>query len=200
MKIDCRSDEEIERTKGNNILLINENAEELTTLYLKSVVVLLTCVFEKFVKVSVNEFDINPLYCVSLIGFTMQCGIKYTGINFQSLQDKYMISLLEKIIRGGMCSVMGDKYVKSGENKKMVYIEANILFGWAMSQPRPYDEIQFDKNIKLEDIVSTPDDSDIGYFIEIESKDPVDIKHKRKNFSFRPANKVTPQDKFSDIN
>ena len=35
--------------------------EELTQLYLKSDVLLLTCVFEKFIKVSVNEIGINPL-------------------------------------------------------------------------------------------------------------------------------------------
>ena len=44
--------------------------EELTQLYVKSDVLLLACVFEKFIKVSINEFRINPLYCVSLRGYT----------------------------------------------------------------------------------------------------------------------------------
>ena len=35
-----------------------------------------------------------------------------------------------------------------------------------MSQPLLYDEIEFDKKVKLEDISNTSDDSDIGYFIE----------------------------------
>ena len=47
-----------------------KNGEELTQLYLKSDVLLLTCVFEKIIKVLVNEFGINPLYCVSLPGYT----------------------------------------------------------------------------------------------------------------------------------
>ena len=51
-----------------------KNGEELTQLYLKSDVLLLTCVFEKFIKVSLNEIGINPLYCVSLPGYTWQCG------------------------------------------------------------------------------------------------------------------------------
>ena len=43
---------------------------ELTQLYLKSDALLLTSVFEKFIKVSIIEFGINPLYCVSLPGYT----------------------------------------------------------------------------------------------------------------------------------
>ena len=86
-------DEEIQRTmviiKKFNI----KNGEELTEICFKSDVLLLACVFEKFIKVSVGEFGINPLYCVSLPGYTWQCGFKYTGINLQTLQDKDMILL-----------------------------------------------------------------------------------------------------------
>ena len=39
-----------------------------------------------------------------------------------------------------------------------------------MSQRLPYDEIKFHKNFKLTDILNTPDDSDIGYFIEVDLK------------------------------
>ena len=69
--------------------------------------------FEKFLKVSINEFDISPLKCVFLRGYTSQCGLKYAGINLQTLQGKDMILLVEYIIRGGISSVMGDRYVKS---------------------------------------------------------------------------------------
>ena len=88
---DYPSDKEIERTKGNNKLFNIKNGEELTEIYLKSDVLLLTCVIENFIKVSVNEFGINLLYCVSLPGCTRQIGLKYTGINLQRLQQKDLI-------------------------------------------------------------------------------------------------------------
>ena len=54
--------------------------------------------FDKFIKVSINEFGINPLYCVSFPGYTWQCRLKHTGINLQTLQGKCLILLLEKIL------------------------------------------------------------------------------------------------------
>ena len=70
LKNKCPSDEEIERTKDINKRFNIKKGEEITQLYLKSDVLLLTCVFEKFIKVSVKEFGINTLYCVSLPGYT----------------------------------------------------------------------------------------------------------------------------------
>ena len=101
---------------------------------------MLACVFEKFMKGSVNEYDINPVYCVSLPGYTWQCGSKYTGINSQPLQDKDMVLLLENIIPCGISCVMGDRYVKSDENKKILYKDANNFYGWAMSEYLLYDD------------------------------------------------------------
>ena len=195
MKNKYPDDEEIQRTMDIIKRFNIKNGEELTEIYLKSDVLLLACVFEKFIKVSVNEFGINPLYCVSLPGYTWQCGLKYTGINLQTLQDKDMILLLENNIRGGISSVMGDRYIKSDDNKKILYIDANNLYGHSMSQYLPYDEIKFDNNVTLEDIINTPDDSNIGYFVEVDLKYPDNIKQKTKNFPFAPMNKkINPND------
>ena len=150
---------------------------------------MLACVVEKFIKVSVNEFDINQLYCVSLPGYTWQCGLKFTGINLQTLQDKDMILLLENNMRGGISGVMGDIYVQSDENKKILYVDANKLYGHSMSQPLPFDELKSDSNVILEDILNTPDDSNVGYFIEVDLTAPNNIKEETKNFSFAPVNK-----------
>ena len=94
-----------------------KNGEELTRLYLEIDVLLLACFFDKL-KVSNNEIDLNLLFCVSLPGYTWQCGLKHTGINLKTLQDKDMILLLERNIRGGISSVMGDRFVKSDAKKR----------------------------------------------------------------------------------
>ena len=109
-----------------------------------------------------------------------------------------MILLLENNIRGGISSVMGDRYIKSDKNKKILYIDANNLYGHSMSQYLPYDEIKFDNKIELEDILNTPDDSDIGYFVEADLKYSDNIKEKTKNFPFASENKKINPDTFSE--
>ena len=198
LKNKCPDDKEIDRTRE---IIKNFNIKdgvELTELYCKSDVLLLACVFEKFIKVSQNEFGISPLYFVSLPGYTWDCGLKYTNIKLQILQDKDMILYLENSIRGGMSGVMGDRYVKSDKNKKILYGDANNLYGFAMSQTLPYDDIKFEtENVCLEEIIYTPDDYDKGYFLEVDHEYPHNIRRKTKYFPFCPENKTISKDDLS---
>ena len=204
LKIDYLDDDEMERTKEIIKLFNIKDGEELTRLYCKSDLFLLADVFEKFVKVSTEEYRINPLYCVSLLGYTYQCALKYTDIKLQTLQDKDLILLIENNIRGGISSVMGDRYVKSDEHKKILHMDAANLYGYSMSQILPYDEIEMwhghpDHYMNwLEEILNTPDDSDIGYFLEVDLKYPDNIEEKTENFPFCPENKKINPDKYND--
>ena len=193
------------RTNKKNIKIFDiKNGEELTEISLKSDVLLLACVFEKFDKVSVNEFGINPLYFVSLPGYTWESRLKLLGINLQTLQDKDKILLFENNIRGGISSAMGDRYVQSDENENILYIDAINFYGQSMSQPLPYDENEFWQGDPdpyfncLEEILNTPDDNDTGYFIDVDLRYPDNIKEKTKNFPFCPENKIFHKDKYND--
>ena len=92
------------------------------------------------------------MFCVSLPGFTLLCGLKFIGICLQTLQEKDIILLLENNTRGGISLIMGYHYVKSDEKKNISYIDGNIFLAWAMSDSLPHDEIKFDKNVNLEDV------------------------------------------------
>ena len=140
LKIDYPDNEEIERTKEIIKQFIIKGGEELTKLYCKSGVILSADVFEKFVKVSTKEYGINPLYCVSLPGYTYECALKNTDFKLQTLQDNDLILLIENNIHGGISSVKVDSYVKSDDNKKITYIDATNLYGHSMSQFLPNDE------------------------------------------------------------
>ena len=183
LKNKCPDNKEIDRTREIIKKFNIKDGKGLTELYCKSDVLLLNCVFEKFIKVSQNEFGISPLYFVSLPAYTWECGLKHTKIKLQTLQDKDMILLLENGIRGGISGVMGDRYVKSDKNKKMSYFDSTNFYGFGMSQPLPYDDINFEtENVCLEEILNTPDDNDIGYFLEVDLEYPYNIRQKLSIF------------------
>ena len=74
---------------------------------------------------------------------------------------KICFLLLESKTRGGISSVIGDRYVKSVE--KMIYFDAIILFGHSVSQPLPFDELEFEKKFCLKEILNTADDNEIEF-------------------------------------
>ena len=51
---------------------------------------------------------------------------------------------------------------------------------------------------KLEETINTPDDSDIGHFVEVVLRYPDNIKEKAKNFPFCPEKRVKHKDKYYD--
>ena len=90
---------------------------------------------------------------------------------------------------------MGDRYVKSDENKKIINMDATKLYGHSMSQMLIYDEVEMwhghpDHYMNwLEEILNTPDDNQIAYFLAVDLKYQDSIKRKTKNFPFCPENK-----------
>ena len=53
-----------------------------------------------------------------------------------------------------------------------------------MSESLPHDEFEFNKIVNLEDVLSTPDDSDIGYFVEVDLNYLDNVGERRKFFPF----------------
>ena len=87
---------------------------------------------------------------------------------------------------------MGDRSVESDENSKLLYVEANNLYEWAMSQPLPSGEFekldfsQFTTQEIIKDLLMITDDDESGFFLECNLEYPVEIKEKTKTFPLCP--------------
>jgi len=75
--------------------------------------------------------------------------LKKTKIKLELLHDSNMLLMIEKGIRGGI-SIISKRYAKANnkylsdfspekESSFIKYLDANNLYGWAMSQPMPYE-------------------------------------------------------------
>ena len=120
--------------------------------------------------------------------------MKLTKIELDFIKEKDLLLLLENNIRGGISSVMGDRYIQSDEQTKILYIDANNLYGWAMSQYLPTGEFEkiptegdlltegYDLDQIVEDLLQMPDDNEYGFFIECDLEYPDEIIKKLRNF------------------
>ena len=116
-------------------------------LYLKSDVLLLADVFENFRKTCLNHYKLDPAHYYTSPGLAWDACLKETGQQLQLLHDYDMLMMFEKGIRGGISHISkryaeaNNKYMKSYDSSKkskfIQYLDANNLYGWAMSQNLP---------------------------------------------------------------
>ena len=121
-----------------------------------------------------------------------------TGVTLDYMTDDKLRLLLEKNMRGGPSSCMGNRYVKRGE-RKLVYEDMNNLYGWSMSQYLPtgdFREIKVTRR-NLKTILRTPDNNEHGFLIECDLEYPNSIHKKTKYFPFLPEKKTIKVEDFS---
>ena len=116
-------------------------------LYLKTDVLILVDVFENFRKTNKQYYNLDPVHYFSCPGSAWDAMFKMTGINLELFTDFDMNQMVERGKRGGISYIANryskpnDKYIcgydKDKESSYLMYLDANNLYGWAMSQPLP---------------------------------------------------------------
>ena len=176
--------------------------------YLKLDVFLLTDVFEEFRRVALKEDKLDPVHFVSLPAMSFKSAFKMTKETIHLLNDPEMYNLFERGIRGGLTFV-NQHYVKSetvnDEHVHLKYIDANNLYGSALSKPLPHSEFSWLDDSQLEyfsnpdNIKNIPDDGEWGYYFEVDLTYPNDIKNKTADFPLAPLSGEVTMDMFSEF-
>ncbi|XP_065654646.1 uncharacterized protein LOC136081272 [Hydra vulgaris] len=98
------------------------------------------------IDVFMNCYKLNPAWYYTSPGLAWDAALKKTKIKLELLSNYDMILMIKKGIRGRISMIsnrlgtsnnkyMGDEYDKSKESTFIQYLEANNLYGWAMSKP-----------------------------------------------------------------
>ena len=195
--------EEIDRTNEIIKIFNIKNGRELTELYNKADVIILADIFEKFIKVSISEFGINPLYHISLPGTTWLNGLKYTRAELELIKNVDLFQMFECGIRGGISGVFGDRFIESDTNTKIMYVDMNNLYGYAMLMYLPTGNFQIYENNSITEsfinkVLNTDACSDIGYVLIVDLIYQNNIKYKSKNFPFCPENKIINPNNYTE--
>jgi hypothetical protein len=137
-----------------------------------------------------------------------------TGVNIEHLTDIDMHLMVEKGIRGGLCTVGAKRHVVAN-NKYMIdydpakpssyitYLDANNLYGWGMMQCLPTGNFRWADNtdeMDEESMKNIPEDSETGYILEVDLEYPKELHDSHDDYPLCPENKVcVPSPEMGDI-
>ena len=147
--------DDIDYRHGNNVFkrFKLKNLGEYHDLYVQSDTLLLADVFENFRNTYLKVYELDPAHFLSLPGLAWQACFKKTNVELELLTDYDMLLMVEEGIRGGICHSIqryakaNNKYMKNydeiRESSYIQYLDANNLYGWAISQKLPVNDFKW---------------------------------------------------------
>ena len=179
-------------------------------LYLKSDILLLADVFENFRKTCLQYYKLDPCHYFTSPGLSWDAMLKMTNIKLELMNDIDMFQFIEKGMRGGTSYIANrfgeanNKYMKTynknSPSKYIMYLDANNLYGWAMSQYLPTGNFKWlsQKRIRKTNLGKYTENSDKGLILEVDLEYPQELHNLHNDFPLGPEKIKVAKDMLSD--
>ena len=203
------TDEEYEHAKEVWKAFNLKDMGEYHDLYLVSDVLLLTDVFENFRSHCLNYYKLDPCHYFMSPGLSWDAMLRMTGIRLELMTDIDMYQFIEKGIRGGVSYISNrygnanNKYMKEYDekvpSKYIMYLDANNLYGWAMSQYLPTGNFKWmtDKEISKTNLGKYKADSKEGLILEVDLEYPKELHDLHNDYPIAPEKVKVSNDMLS---
>ena len=139
-----------------------KNLRDYHNLYNQADVLLLADVYENFGDICIKNYKLDPVHYYTAPGLAWDAALKVTEVKLDLLTDIDMLLMVEKRIRGSVSMIsnyrygkannkyMGERFDDIQPTKYITYLDANNLYGWAMSKPLPTHGFKWMKVSELE--------------------------------------------------
>ena len=170
------------------------NMGQYHDLYLKSDILLLADVFENFRKTCLEYYKLDPCHYFTSPGLSWDAMLKMTDIKLELMTDIDMFQFIEKGMRGGISYIANrygkanNKYMKEydekASSKYIMYLDANNLYGWAMSQYLPTGGFKWmtEKQINNLDLAKYKENSKKGLILEVDLEYPKELHNLHNDY------------------
>ena len=179
-------------------------------LYLKSDILLLADVFENFKKTCLQYYKLDPCHYFTSPGLSWDAMLKMTDIKLELMVDIDMFQFIEKGMRGGTSYIANrygeanNKYMKNYDDKipskYIMYLDANNLYGWAMSQYLPTGNFKWlsQKQIEKTNLGEYTENSKKGLILEVDLEYPQELHDLHNDYPLGPEKVKVAKDMLSD--
>ena len=169
------------------------NLGDYHDLYLRTDVVLLANVYEAF-RDCLRHYKLDPVHFYTSPGLAWEACLKCTGIKSELLTDPNMLLMFERGIRGRITQAvhkyasannkyMGDKFNPNEDTTYLQYLDANNLYGWAMSQPLPAGGFKW-VDVNPNEISELATRTDKDYVLEVDVSYPKELHNQHNDLPF----------------
>ena len=160
-----------------------QNLGDYHDIYLKTDVLLLTDSFEKFRSVCVNVYKLDPSHFYSAPTLSWESMLISTKVKLGLLQDIDLLLFFERGIRGGINGV-GELRHFTANNPHLnnfdpsqkttfgVFYDVTSLYAGTMQKMMPLGNYKWNTEVTIEQVLQTSENSNIGYFVEVDLKYP----------------------------
>ena len=178
-------------------------------LYVKTDVALLADVFENFRKLCLEQYGLDPAHYFTSPGLSWDALLKKTGVELELFTDLEMHLFAERGIRGGI-SMVSKRYAKANNplvpdydpskaNSYIIYLDANNLYGWAMSKPLPKRDFKWKRVMPTEEeILNKKENAKNGWILEVDLEYPAELHEEHNSYPLAPEKKVVKKECMSD--
>ena len=160
-------------------------------LYNKVDVLLLADVFENFRNICLTNYELDPAHYYTAQGLAWDAALKVTDVSLELLSDNDMLLMTEEGIRGGVSMIsnryakannkyMNDKFNSNEPSTYIQYLDANNLYGWAMSKPLPTHGFKWMKDSELNIWEKTP------CILEVDLEYPKELHNLHNDYPLAP--------------
>jgi hypothetical protein len=194
------TDEEYERAQNVWTSMGCQNFKNYHDLYLTTDTLLLADVFENFRDVSMTTYRLDPAHYLTTPSLTWDACLKYTNVELELITDPEIFLFFESAMRGGI-SAISNRYARANNpylepkdydssqpHSYIYYLDANNLYGWAMSQCLPVGGFRFlpEEEISKIDFANVPDDSETGFVVECDLEYPSELHETHNDYPLAP--------------
>ena len=191
-----------------------KNLGEYHDLYLKTDVLLLTDIFENFRETCLKYYGLDPCHYLTSPGLAWDAMLKMTKIELDLITDIDMALFIEKGLRGGI-SYIAHRYARANnkylpdynrelDGSYLMYLDANNLYGWAMSERLPTGNFKWLNNLpdtpeEIEFFLSKyTEDSDKGIILEVDLEYQKELHQLHNEYPCAPEKKIITDELLSD--
>ena len=165
-----------------------------------------------------DNYGLESAHYVGSPGLSWDAMLKLTRVELELFTDENMYNFMEMGIRGGISTII-KRYAKANNRylpdfnpneaeSYLMYLDANNLYGYAMSQLLPKSDFKFMSPGEIENTFVSPTktlkeilhdlvDGDVGYILDVDMNYPHELHDDQSDYPFAPEHLNINPDMYS---